>query len=62
MPELDKLGMIQTSGYLEEVRDAKMVLCSDFSWDHDLDDYEEEKGYMQTVSYSVNHMGKWCLS
>lgn len=62
MPELDKINTIRSSWYLETVRDAQMVLVRDFIFDHDYDDYEEEKSYMQAVSNSVSHMGKWCLS
>jgi len=39
-----------------------MVLLHDYSYDHDMDDYEEEKVYMQAVSTSISHVGKWCLS
>ena len=39
-----------------------MTITRDFSFDHDFDDYEEEKAYMQVISSSVSHMGKWCLS
>lgn len=62
MPELDKINTIRSSWYLETVRDAQLTLLRDFSFDHDFDDYEEEKSYMQAVSTSVSHLGKWCLS
>jgi len=39
-----------------------MVLIRDYSFEHDMDDYEEEKMYLQAVSISINHLGKWCLS
>jgi hypothetical protein len=62
MGEIEKLNVINQSGYLEEVRDAQMVLIRDYSYENDMDDYDEEKMYMQAVSTSISHLGKWCLS
>ena len=62
MPELDKLNIIQQSGYLVEVRDAMLDKLNNYEENFGDDEYDEEKSYMTAVSQSVNHMGKWCLS
>ena len=43
------------------MNNAGFTLLQDYENNHDTDDYEEEKAYMQAVSDSVSHMGKWCL-
>ena len=58
---IDKLTMIHKTGYSDEVNNASFTLLQDYENNHDTDDYEEEKAYMQAVSDSVSHMGKWCL-
>lgn len=62
MPELDKLNIIRSSGYLEEVRDATYNLLNNYEEHMGTDEYDEEKNYMIAVSTSVSHMGKWCIS
>lgn len=46
MSELDKVSIIQSSGYLQEIRDAQIILVRDFSFDTDYDDYKEERQYL----------------
>ena len=62
MAELDKLNIIRSSGYLEEVRDATYNLLNNFEEYEGTDEYDEEKNYMIAVSTSVSHIGKWCIS
>ena len=62
MGEINKLNCIQQAGYAEEVRNATMNFLHNYEQYHDTEDYDEEKSYMQAVSASVSHMGKWCLS
>mmetsp|Transcript_42152 Transcript_42152/g.55531 ORF Transcript_42152/g.55531 Transcript_42152/m.55531 type:complete len:192 (-) Transcript_42152:1631-2206(-) len=62
MSELDKLVIIKESGYLEEVRDARYVLLTNYEDNFGSQEYDEEKNYMTAVSNSVCHMGKWTLS
>ena len=62
MPELDKLAVIKTSGYLEEVRDANYELLNNYEEHFGSDEYDEEKSYMSAVSTSVSLLGRWCLS
>ena len=62
MPELDKLNIIRSSGYLEEVRDASYNLLNNYEEHMGTDEYDEEKNYMIAVSTSVSHIGKWCIS
>ena len=62
MGEIDKLSIIKTSGYLEQVRDAYYVQLTNYEENFADDAYNEEKGFMAAVSTSVCGIGKWCLS
>ena len=62
MGEIEKLTIIKTTGYLEQIRDASYDHLTNYEENFFSDEYTEEKNYMSAVSTSVCHVGKWCLS
>ena len=42
MPELEKLNVIQQSGYIQEIWDAAFELLTNYQENADSDEYDEE--------------------